>query len=91
MRTMVLALAREDFFREEVMILCTAQGWGDVPGLPHKEILELKEELCKLYPIYWNNPLALEEQWSDCMSGINQACKRLRSVQKPKKHKNKRL
>lgn len=62
MRTMALALAREAFFGEEVMIQCTVQGWGDTPGLPHKELMGLKEELRKLYPIYWNNPLAFEEQ-----------------------------
>ena len=88
MRTMALALAREAFFGEEVMVRCTAQGYGETPGLPHKELMELKEELRKLYPIYWNNPLAFEQQWSKSLSSISQACKRLRSAQKSK---NKRL
>ena len=88
MRTMALALPREAFFGEEVIVQCTAQGYGDTPGLPHKELMKLKEELRKLYPVYWNNPLAFEEKWSKCMSSISQACKRLRSAQKSK---NKRL
>ena len=54
---MVLALARDAFFVEEVMVQCTTQGWDDTPGLPHKELMELKEELHKLYPSYWNNRL----------------------------------
>ena len=40
------------FFGEEVMAQCTAINWGDTPGLPHKEVMELKKELCKLYPNY---------------------------------------
>ena len=35
-RSMALALARDAFFGEEVMTQCTAQGWDDIPGLPHK-------------------------------------------------------
>ena len=87
MRTMALALAREAFFGEEVMVKCTAQGYGDTPGLPHTELIALKEELRKLYPIYFNNALAFEEQWSKSLSSISQACKRLRSA---KKNKNKK-
>ena len=87
-RRMALALARDAFFGEEVMVQCTAQCWGDTPGLPHKELMELKEELRKLYPSYWNNAPAFEEQWSNCLSSISQAYKRLRASQKSK---NKRL
>ena len=87
-RSMALAPARDAFFGEEVMIRCTAQGWGDTPGLPHKELMEFKDKLRKLYPSYWNNAPAFEEQWSNCLSSISQACKRLRASQKSK---NKRL
>ena len=56
---MALALVREVFFGEEVMVQCMAQGYGSIPGLPHKELMELKEELRKLFPIYWSNPCIL--------------------------------
>ena len=67
------------------MVQCTAQGYGNTPGLPHKELMELKDELRRLFPIYRNNPCAFEEQWSKSLTSISQACKRLRSAQKAKK------
>ena len=85
MKTVALALAREAFFGEKVMVQCTAQGYGNTPGLPHKELMELKDELRRLFPIYWSNPCAFEEQWSKSLTSISQACKRLRSAQKAKK------
>ena len=42
------------------MAQCTAQGYGDKPGLPAVEMRELKEEICKLYPNYLNNSLVFE-------------------------------
>ena len=62
MTTLAVALAREAFFGEEVMAQCTAKGFGGKPGLPHKEMMSLKEEIHKLYPNYWNNPLVFEEK-----------------------------
>lgn len=38
--TMASVLAREAYFGEEVMALCTAQGYGDKPGLPCAELSE---------------------------------------------------
>ena len=67
MRSMALAHAREAFFGKEVMVQCTARGWVDTPGLPHKE---LKDELRKLHPSYCNNAPAFEEQWFVCLSSI---------------------
>ena len=37
---MASVLAREAYFGEEVMALCTAQGYGDKPGLPCAELSE---------------------------------------------------
>ena len=44
--------AREAFFGEEVMIRCTAAGYGDQPGLPQAELLEPKEITRKYSPQY---------------------------------------
>lgn len=78
MGTIAVALARDSFFGEDVMARCTARGYGDKPGLPLDELMSLKEEVRKLYPNYWNNPVAFEEKWSKCLEAISQACKRIR-------------
>ena len=84
MTTLAVALAREAFFGEEVMAQCTAKGYGNKPGLPHNELMSLKEEIRKLYPNYWNNPLVFEEKWNKCSEQISQACNRARSKRKKK-------
>ena len=80
-RTMALVLAREAYFGESVLAQCTPQGYADKSGLPLDELMALKEELRKLYPNYWNNPLAFEERWSKCLETISQACNRMRAKQ----------
>ena len=84
MMTLAVALAREAFFGQEVMAQCTAKGYGNKPGLPHNELMSLKEEIRKLYPNYWNNPLVFEEKWNKCSEQISQACNRARSKRKKK-------
>ena len=39
---MATVLAREAYFGVEVMSQCTAQGYGDKPGLPVAELMALK-------------------------------------------------
>ena len=78
MGTIEVALARDSFFGEDVMAQCTPRGYGDKPGLPLDELMLLKEEVRKLYPNYWNNPVVFEEKWSKCLEAIGQACKRIR-------------
>ena len=78
MGTLAVALAREAFFGEEVMSQCTAKGYGGKPGLPIKELLQLKDELRKHFPNYWNNNVAYEEKWNKCLESISAACKRIR-------------
>ena len=41
--------------------------------------MDLKEEIRKHYPNYWNNNVAFEEKWSKCLEAISAACKRIRS------------
>jgi hypothetical protein len=85
--TMASVLAREVYFGEEVMAQCTAQGYGNKPGLPAAEMQELKGEMRKLYPNYLSNSLVFEEKWTKCQESISQACKRARA--KLRKNKNK--
>jgi hypothetical protein len=80
--SLALILARECFFGEDVMIQCTPQGGSDKPGLPHAELMQLKEEIRKTFPQYWNAPQEIEYIWSKCLGSIGQACKRLRTKQK---------
>ena len=80
--SLALILARECFFGEDVMIQCTPQGGSDKPGLPHAELMQLKEEIRKTFPQYWNAPQEIEYLWVKCIGSIGQACKRVRSKQK---------
>ena len=82
--TLALILARECFFGEDVMIQCTPQGGSDKPGLPYAELMQLKEEIRKTFPQYWNVPQEIEWLWTRCLASIGQACKRLRSNLKSK-------
>ena len=81
---MAAVLAREAYFGEEVMAQCTAQGYGDKPGLPAAELGALKEEIRRLYPNYLNNNLIFEEKWTKCLESISSACKRARAKQAKK-------
>jgi hypothetical protein len=73
---MALTFERDAFF--------IAQDWDDTPGLPHKELMEFKDKLHQLYPSYWKNSPAFEEQWSNCLSSISQACKRQEHRRSPR-------
>ena len=79
MTTLALILARECFFGEDVMIQCTPQGGSDKPGLPYAELMQIKEEIRKTFPQYWNAPQEIEYLWSKCMGSFGHACKRLRT------------
>ena len=84
--TFALTLARDAFFGEDVMVRCTTYGYGDTPGLPVAELNQLKEEVRRHYPKYWNSPQEFELKWTKCTESISQACKRMRSnITKKKK------
>ena len=72
-------LAHEAFFGEEVMMKCTANGYGDRPGLPQAELLELKAIIRNHSPQYWSSPHGFEILWCKCLEAISQGCKRLRN------------
>ena len=81
--TLALLLARECFFGEDVMVRCTTHGHGDKHGLPWNELMELKEEIKKTFPQYWNAPHEFELLWNKCTEAISQGCKRLRGKKRP--------
>ena len=85
--TLAQLLARESFFGEDVMVQCTAQGYGDKPGLPITELMLLKDEIRKTLPQYWNAPQEIELLWSKCTDSISQACKRLRGKKSKRSQK----
>ena len=65
------------------MARCTVQGVRDFPGLPSTELSELKNTRFVAFPQYWSNPAEFESLWGACIESIGQACKRLRTGQKP--------
>ena len=71
-------LAKECFFGQDVMLQCTAKGYGDKPGLPIIELMELKEEMRRLYPHFLHSTVEFEEKWVKISESLSQACKRLR-------------
>ena len=48
--TVAVVLARESFFGDDVLKICTPKGHVDKPALPHQELMELKEVLRGAYP-----------------------------------------
>jgi hypothetical protein len=76
--TLAMKLTKEAIFGDEIMKKCTPVGVRDFPGLPIVELQVLKQAMYNKFPQYWQNPCEFEGIWSDCMSSIGQACKRLR-------------
>ena len=76
--TLATKLARDVFFGTSVLRRCTVMGCREQPGLPVKELNELKEAMFTKFPQYWANPVDFEEVWAQCVDAIGQLCKRLR-------------
>lgn len=77
--TLAVKIAKEAVFGEMVMRKCTPMGSRELPGLPRKELFEVKQALFDLFPSYWKNSEDFESVWAACIDSIGQACKRLRS------------
>ena len=71
-------LARDVYFGKEIMVQCTASGYGDKPGLPLKELRALKETMKHQFPQYITSH-EFEAPWSKCLLALSQSCKRLRN------------
>ena len=78
MGTMAVALARDAFFGEDIMRQCTAKGHREKPGLPLAELMELKEEINRLYPRFIRSQTEFEAKWVKICEALSQACKRMR-------------
>ena len=75
-------LARHSFFGDEVTRQCTPNGARDLPALPREEVFQLKLSIFELFPTYWAAPATFEGLWAECVSSIEQSCKRIRSAYK---------
>ena len=71
-------LAREAVFGEDVLKRCTLKGNRHLPGLPSKELDELKSVMFSQYPQFWRAPVEFEPVWQKCLEAVQQASKRLR-------------
>ena len=76
---LAVKLAREALFGPNLMMQCTTMGHGRFPGLPTKELNDLKQTIFSLFPKYWSSPAIFEGLWRNCAESIGQACKRLRA------------
>ena len=77
--TLAVKLAKEAVFGNDVLKKCTVAGERGFPGLPVRELEELKRILLMQLPQFWNTPLQFEPIWKNCCDSIGQACKRLRA------------
>lgn len=80
--TLAVKLAKESFFGEDVMAMCTVSGNRELPALPTKELQQLKHTLFMLFPQYWRSPHEFEPVWKSCTDSVGQACKRARGHSK---------
>ena len=76
--TLACKIAKEALFGPEVMMQCTPIGNRELPGLPTKELQQLKKTMFSRFPQYWNNPVEFEPVWKKCLESVQQGCKRLR-------------
>ena len=76
--TLACKLAQEAIFGKEVLKQCTPAGNRELPGLPVKELVELKKIMFKQFPQYQRSPVEFEPIWRKCLDAVQQSCKRLR-------------
>ena len=77
-KTLAMKLASESIFGDDVLFQCTVAGDRDLPGLPVRELAQLKKIILLQLPQFWQTPYQFEPVWKDCLISIGQACKRLR-------------
>ena len=76
---LAVKLAKEAFFGDDVMIMCTVMGCSNYPALPTQEFQQLKQTIFSLFPACWLNHVEFESKiWSQCVNSIGQLCKCLR-------------
>ena len=80
--TLAVKLAREAIFGDGILYRCTISGERGFPGLPQKELQDLKRIILQQFPQFWQAPIEFEPTWRSCCEAIGQACKRLRDKAK---------
>ena len=77
---LTVKLAKEAFFGENVMVMCTVNGKRQLPGLPLAELNSLKQTVFQQFPEFWNNCAEFEDVWGVCVDALNQSCKHTRTM-----------
>lgn len=75
--TLFVKLAREAVIGATVMSRCTPLAGGKKPGLPLRELNELKQIIFNVLPNYWGNQGRFDGVWAESLDSIGQACKHL--------------
>ena len=75
--TLAVKLAREAIFGDGILYRCTISGERGFPGLPQKELQDLKRIILQHFPQFWQVPIEFEPTWRSCCEAFGQACKRL--------------
>ena len=76
--TLACKIAKQALFGVDIMKRCTPIGNRELPGLPVKELKELKKVMFTRFPQYWKTPVEFESVWKKCLESVQQGCKRLR-------------
>ena len=83
---LALRLAREAYFGTWIMNCCTVRGVGDLPALPHTQLLNMKKFLHSFAILrYAASHVEFETLWKGCLESIGQGCKAIRKNVKEQK------
>ena len=80
-RLLCVKLAKEAIFGDDILVRCTPGGTRELPGLPVRELYELKKIILQQLPQYWKCRHLFEATWKKCRDSLEQACKRERRKQ----------
>ena len=81
---LVVKVAKETFFGEDIMVWCTVNGKRQLPALPLAELNSLKHTLFQQFPEFWGNSAEFEDVWAVGVDALNQVCKHLRTLAQKK-------
>ena len=79
---LILRLAQEAIYGDDVLVRCTVKGNRGRPGLPIRELIELKGIIFETCPTHWCDAEKFEKLWIDVLGKLGQLCKRLRQTEK---------
>ena len=79
--TLARKLTEKSYFGVNVLKRCTFSGCREAPGLPLKELNDLKALLFSMLPQYWTNSVEFENVWVKRTMLVGQLCKTIRGKQ----------